>query len=81
MVPTVRLTVKEKIVSRIRRQGVAVVVLGVWLMYTWMEIGVRIIGNEGKGEREEKKINLPVMFCFHTQQKAMPLKFKPHPKR
>ena len=40
-----------KIVSRICRQGVAVIVLGVWLMYTGMEIGVRIIRKEGKGER------------------------------
>ena len=37
---------KRKIVT-----GVAVIVLGVWLMYTRMEIGVRIIGKEGKGER------------------------------
>ena len=40
-----------------------------------MEIGVRIIGKEGKGEMEEEKINLPVIFSFHA-----PI-FKPHPKR
>ena len=28
---------------------------------------------KGKGEREEEEINLPVMFCFHTPRKAMPL--------
>ena len=58
----------------------AVVVFGVWLIYTWMEIGVWIIGKEGKGEREEEKINLPVMFGFHTPQKAMPLFLNHTPK-
>ena len=36
---------------------------------------------EGKGEREEEKINLPVMSCFHTPQKAMPLFINHTPKR
>ena len=45
-----------------------------------MEIGVRIIGKEGKGKREEEEIHLPVMFCFHTPQKAMPLFLNPTPK-
>ena len=45
-----------------------------------MEIGVRIIGKEGKGKREEEEINLPVMFCFHTPQKAMPLFLNHTPK-
>ena len=35
---------------------------------------------ERKGEREEEKINLPVMFCFHTPQKAMPLFLNHTPK-
>ena len=37
---------------------------------------MRIIGKEGKGEREEENINLPVMVCFHTPQNAMPLFLK-----
>ena len=41
---------------------------------------MRIIGKERKGEREEEEINLPVMFCFHTPQKAMPLFLNHTPK-
>ena len=41
---------------------------------------MRIIGKEGKGERELEKINLPVMFCFHTPQKAKPLFLNHTPK-
>ena len=41
---------------------------------------VRIIGKGGKGKREEEKINLPVIFRFHTPQKAMPLFLNHTPK-
>ena len=36
--------------------------------------------NRKRGEREEEEINLPVMFCFHTPQKAMPLFLNHTPK-
>ena len=36
--------------------------------------------NRKRSEREEEEINLPMMFCFHTPQKAMPLFLNHTPK-